>query len=323
MPRVCFKIMKKTDLNRYDRLQKGSIFGDLALRFRRARIHRGIQASGMEHRDYIFEGNKFHTYSTYAGRPPLILLHGFLDSSHTFRRIFSDLSDHFDICAVDVPGFGYSTMPAARELWHIDAIARSLARFLGQGLEIKKPILLSHSMGGLISLHMQEYWRHTYGINYFSELHMIAPGVLKFPPEEREEIRSHIFPRSTGEIQSLLKKLYFKNHPDLPGIILSGLLRQWSNISYEFLADNTTEFEDRIFFSTQRLAGLKTKIHMYWGREDELTSIKIGRKMKKVPLVKLHEFEGAGHALHLEDPQRFLEEFLKQSTEPRSAKIRH
>jgi pimeloyl-ACP methyl ester carboxylesterase len=47
--------------------------------------------------------------------PKLVLLHGFLASSHQYRNLISVLADHFHVVAPDYPGFGNSDLPSPNE----------------------------------------------------------------------------------------------------------------------------------------------------------------------------------------------------------------
>ncbi|GEC77811.1 alpha/beta fold hydrolase [Flavobacterium aquatile] len=46
------------------------------------------------------------------GNPVLFLLHGFPASSHMFRNVIPNLSQHFHVIAPDLPGFGFSDIPS-------------------------------------------------------------------------------------------------------------------------------------------------------------------------------------------------------------------
>jgi len=46
--------------------------------------------------------------------PTILLLHGFPTSSHMFRDLIPELSDHFHLVAPDYPGMGYSEAPGRR-----------------------------------------------------------------------------------------------------------------------------------------------------------------------------------------------------------------
>jgi pimeloyl-ACP methyl ester carboxylesterase len=70
--------------------------------------------------------NLFYREAGDAGRPKLLLLHGFPTSSHMFRDLIPLLSDHFHIVAPDLPGFGQSGDPKVNTF---DSIADTIERF--------------------------------------------------------------------------------------------------------------------------------------------------------------------------------------------------
>lgn len=80
----------------------------------------------------------------------IVLLHGYLSSSHYFKNIRSRLATTHKVVSLDLLGFGQSPKPRGAYTYedHIDAIKRTLDH-----LEISRPfILLGHSMGALIAL---------------------------------------------------------------------------------------------------------------------------------------------------------------------------
>ncbi|KAJ7301976.1 Alpha/Beta hydrolase protein [Mycena albidolilacea] len=46
--------------------------------------------------------------------PTILLLHGFPTSSHQYRNLIPHLSQHYRVVAPDLPGFGFTTVPAER-----------------------------------------------------------------------------------------------------------------------------------------------------------------------------------------------------------------
>lgn len=69
--------------------------------------------------------------------PVLLLLHGFPTSSHQFRDLIPLLADKFHIIAPDLPGFGFTDVPAERNYqWTFDAFGQTLTALVDAlGLE--------------------------------------------------------------------------------------------------------------------------------------------------------------------------------------------
>ncbi|KPG99980.1 hydrolase [Pseudomonas sp. RIT-PI-q] len=73
----------------------------------------------------------FYREAGERSNPTLLLLHGFPSSSHQFRQLIPLLAEHFHIVAPDLPGFGFTEVPAEREyVYTFDALAETLGNFV-------------------------------------------------------------------------------------------------------------------------------------------------------------------------------------------------
>lgn len=79
----------------------------------------------------------FYREAGAADAPVLLLLHGYPTSSHQFRELIPLLGGHFRVIAPDLPGFGFTQVPAAREyVYSFDNLALTLGAFVDTlGLE--------------------------------------------------------------------------------------------------------------------------------------------------------------------------------------------
>ena len=83
-----------------------------------------------------------------AGRgSPVLLLHGFSSSLYTWRDVLPGLALRHDVVALDFPGFGASEIPADLSPERLRRAALGLAR----QLELKRPAVVGHSMGGAVA----------------------------------------------------------------------------------------------------------------------------------------------------------------------------
>ena len=65
-----------------------------------------------------------------ADRPVVLLLHGFPTSSFQFRELIPRLADKYRVIAADLPGFGFTEVPAERNYTYtFDSLARSIEAF--------------------------------------------------------------------------------------------------------------------------------------------------------------------------------------------------
>ncbi|WP_433766423.1 alpha/beta fold hydrolase [Pseudomonas putida] len=73
----------------------------------------------------------FYREAGAADAPVLLLLHGFPSSSHQFRDLIPLLADRYRLIAPDLPGFGFTEVPAQRNYrYTFDAIGETLRQFV-------------------------------------------------------------------------------------------------------------------------------------------------------------------------------------------------
>lgn len=66
-----------------------------------------------------------------ASAPVMLLLHGFPSSSHQYRNLIPKLAGKFRVIAPDLPGFGFTEVPAERNyVYTFDALAKTLGAFV-------------------------------------------------------------------------------------------------------------------------------------------------------------------------------------------------
>lgn len=102
-------------------------------------------------RQTVVRGMRFH-FSEWGDPdgPPILLLHGGNQSSHSWDLVSLHLADRFHVYALDQRGHGDSEWN--RELdYSIDAMVDDAVAFIGDQ-KIVKPIIFGHSMGGRVTL---------------------------------------------------------------------------------------------------------------------------------------------------------------------------
>lgn len=73
----------------------------------------------------------FYREAGAADAPVLLLLHGFPSSSHQFRELIPLLAHKYRIIAPDLPGFGFTEVPSARNyVYTFDALGKTLEAFV-------------------------------------------------------------------------------------------------------------------------------------------------------------------------------------------------
>jgi pimeloyl-ACP methyl ester carboxylesterase len=96
------------------------------------------------------DGLRLHYIDEGSG-PPLLLIHGLAGQMRHFTHSLVDrLKADYRVVVLDRPGSGYSTRPPQASA-AISAQASTIARF-AEALELGRPLVVGHSLGGAIAL---------------------------------------------------------------------------------------------------------------------------------------------------------------------------
>ncbi len=93
-------------------------------------------------------GIRMHYTRTGVGKPPLILLHGLTANGLCWTVIAHELDGEYDVIMPDLRGHGKSSAPDYG--YRYEDHANDVAGLIN-GLRISPPILIGHSMGGLVA----------------------------------------------------------------------------------------------------------------------------------------------------------------------------
>ena len=103
----------------------------------RTSVHR-IEADGV---------NVFYREAGPASAPVVLLLHGFPTSSFQYRELIPRLAQRYRVVAPDLPGFGFTEVPAQRNYkYSFDALARTVLAFT-EALQLKRYALYVFDYG--------------------------------------------------------------------------------------------------------------------------------------------------------------------------------
>src|SRR5437879_2623520 len=98
-------------------------------------------------RNAVVDGLKIH-YLTAGKGKPLILLHGYAETSRMWRPIMPQLAERFMVIAPDLPGIGDSAIPAAGlDMKSAANAIHALARKLG----VEKARIVGHDIGLMVA----------------------------------------------------------------------------------------------------------------------------------------------------------------------------
>lgn len=100
------------------------------------------------------DGIDYHVVrSGTAGRPPLLLVHGFMGSGASWDELAPVLAERFDVLAPDLPGHGGTVASGDAERIGVESTADDLAALV-DGLDAGPAAVIGYSLGARIALRM-------------------------------------------------------------------------------------------------------------------------------------------------------------------------
>jgi pimeloyl-ACP methyl ester carboxylesterase len=171
-------------------------------------------------------GQRIHVERLGRHGSPVVLIHGFCSSTHSFRLLAPRLARHHRVFAIDLNGFGYTQRPhdpAAYDLEGQAALVRETLDRLGLG----KVDLVGHSFGSVVALRVAEMQPRRVGrLVLISPASSVAPMplVMRFPPARHLMYPfMRLYLSSPRAYQSLLKGAY--HQPNMPRLADSEVYR--------------------------------------------------------------------------------------------------
>jgi pimeloyl-ACP methyl ester carboxylesterase len=246
-------------------------------------------------------------------RPVLVLVHGILDSLHTWDEWVSDLKSDFSILVFDVPGFAL-TYPVTIKKYERYTYAYFLKELLHElGIE-QKVLLAGNSLGGFIS------WSFSYCfpekvLGFFVTSPAAYP--LKVPPVPIIVANIPLLPIISNRV--LNRTLYDKV---ARSIYFEPSLMSEDNLQRGFLfmkmkgasSLHNKVFKDMAYFLKgypHEVSELKVPGKVLWGDTDRFIPLKQMDLWKRDnPSLDYEVIEECGHVPHLEKP-RMSSEILR------------
>lgn len=241
---------------------------------------------------------------------PLLLLHGFTGSAATWRPVIDQFAAHFRVVAIDLPGHGQTTMPADVSPYRMRNVSADIARLLAL-LKAQPAHCLGYSMGGRLALYMA---LHQPEAIRSLTLESASPGLSD--PVERatrrtqdETLAGRIEREGIPSFVDYWQELpLFRSQTLLPAATRQQVREQRLSNSAEGLAMSLrgmgTGAQPELW---TRLHALQTPTLLTVGELDE-KFVDINRRMAAdIPGAELRVIADAGHAVHIEQAQRFAE----------------
>ncbi|TMH10804.1 MAG: alpha/beta hydrolase [Betaproteobacteria bacterium] len=265
-------------------------------------------------------------------RPPLVMLHGWMDVAASFQFVVDALTVERHVIAIDWRGFGLSDAPAADCYWFPDYLG-DLEGVLDAVFTPDQPVdLLGHSMGGNVAMIYAgvrpERVRKLVNLEGFGLPESKPHHAPKRYAQWLDELKQPVQLRTYDSVDDVAARLR-KTNPLLSADRASWLASHWSRCrddgQWEILGDpahkrtnpvlyqkaEVLECWQRISAPVMWVEGDQTDVSKWWGnrypREDFESRLKVVGKLEK------HLLSPAGHMLHHDQPEELagrLERFF-------------
>ncbi len=253
------------------------------------------------------EGVRVHLRDTgppAGGGPVLLLIHGYLGSSYSYRELLARLAPAGRLIAVDLPGFGLSAKPDIR--YTLGFFLGFLDRLRGN-LGLGRVVLVGHSFGGCLALH------------YAARRPEAVAGLVLIAPDglEGEEGRYGWLRRS----RLLVGLAALLNNR---ATLAWGMRRhtfhdsrrvtpaQVDSVAATALSPEGRRAQARIARDVvgrhpvdRLLPVIAAPVLLIWGEEDRVLPVRwAGRFLERLPRARLWPVPDAGHLPQVEAPER-------------------
>lgn len=248
-----------------------------------------------------------------SSKKTIILLHGFLSSSFSFRRLVPYLINEYNVISIDLPPFGQSGK-SRRYKYSYKNLAMTVIQLV-EKMHLNKIILLGHSMGGQISL-------------YIAHLRpdLIDKVVLLCSSAYLKKSKPHLVLASYLPFSHLFVKRWLERSGLENNLRL--VVYNQSIIDEEMAEGYLAPFlKDDIFSALAKLirdregdltADIINKIQvpclLLWGEQDKIVPLQTGKQLQKdLNNSKLIVLKETGHLLPEERPEEvyeYIREFI-------------
>ena len=280
------------------------------------------------------------TSAVTATRPPLVMMHGWMDVAASFQFVVDALAAQGDgatsgeryVVAADWRGFGLTETPAKSDSYWFPDYLGDLDALLDHVSPDAPVDLLGHSMGGNVAMLYAGLRparvRRLINLEGFGQPESSPAQAPKRFAQWLDELKAPQGLRRYASLDAVAARLR-KTNPLLPQDRAAWLAAHWSRRSrdgqWEILGDaahkrvnpvlyrkdEVLECWRRITAPTLWVEGDRTDISLWWG--ERYTKAQFHERLAVVANVDKHVLAPAGHMLHHDQPEalaRVLRAFL-------------
>ncbi|RKG72947.1 alpha/beta hydrolase [Corallococcus exercitus] len=240
-------------------------------------------------------GINLHYLRTGGAHPPVVLLHGLMGSGACWTPLARVLEGAFDVVMPDARGHGGSSAP--HQGYRYDDHASDVVGLI-RGLELSRPVLLGHSMGGMTAAVVAS--RGTAGLR---GLVLVDPTFLS-PERQREVHGSDVAEqhrRALGLLKSdLVAQARARNprrSPELIELLAEARLKTRMG-AFDVLTPPNPEYRDVV-------SAIDVPTLLVIGDSSPVVTLEMATELRSLnPRVRIEQVQDASHGLPYDQPER-------------------
>jgi pimeloyl-ACP methyl ester carboxylesterase len=245
------------------------------------------------------------------GEKTMIFVHGWGCDLNTWKYQFDYFKDKHHLVFIDLPGYGQSDKADIH--YTIDLFAQSVLEIIND-LDVKKPVLIAHSMGLPVSIEVIKHLKNENAI-----LCNIDGVYFDFP---KDSVENQQYKDGLNEFAKIFKGEKYKENveqfckgfitertpPDVSDYILSTMTKTSEKIGFQSMKSLIDEkYWDKKIINNQSIAIYAKIADLPPDNENVLRT--------KFTNLKYIEMDSVNHFLMMEKPQevnKILEEFIEK-----------
>lgn len=257
----------------------------------------------MQEISYYEVGRKnlpIHSDQKEIQKTPIVLIHGFCESSTLWKSLSKELSNDFRILCPDLPGFGKS--PLSKSDFSLEQIGDQIVSWL-KSLGIEQCIVIGHSLGGYISLEVLRKYP-----DFFKAIGLINSSAFEDSIDKKENRNKLIEFIGNNGVDSFIKtfvpSLFYPKTVNLHSKIIELISDEGKSIKSESVIKYAAAMRDRRD-SMDLLKKYKKRILLISGEFDQNVPLETSKRMAQILDQKnAHIIPESGHMSIFEESER-------------------
>lgn len=242
-------------------------------------------------------GISIHYLRTGGAKPPVVLLHGLSGNGASWAPMARALETDFDVVMPDARGHGGSSAP--HHGYRYDDLASDVVGLIG-GLNLSRPVLLGHSMGGMTAAVVASR-----AASLLRGLILVDPTFLS--PERQREVHDsdvaaqhrRLLDQQKSDLVADLRARHPHRSPEIVELLAEARLGT-SIDAFDVLAPPNPDYRELV-------RSIDVPMLLVIG-DNPVVTLEMATELRDLnPRVRVEQIARAGHGLPFDQPERLGE----------------